>query len=264
MASTSRTRNARIWTRTFAALFATLGVASMGSAAFAQDNPQGKTQDVSWRQNHQHGHQLDFNKDGRDGKFRMAGIGCGPNAAERLEDRFDRLSERLKLTADQEKLFDAFRTTALTAQTDLADACAAGRPGGDVPGMAQQAQPGPMDPNGPAMGAPGDDQQNAEAVPPAGAPAGEAIDPRSLQPGDGSQFAEGKRGGREGRHGRPDRGDLIQNLETRLALDEARVEALKTVLPDLKAFYESLTPEQQQAFGPFDGLGFGRMPGRQG
>lgn len=275
MASTTRTRNSSTWTRTLAALFATVGVASMGSAALAQD-ATAQPQDASWRQNHQHGPQLDFGRDGRDGKFRMAAIGCGPNAADRLEDRFDRLSERLKLSADQEKLFDAFRTASLTAQTDFADACAAGRPGGEGPGVAEQAQPGkpgPMDPNGPAMGAPGDDQQNADAAPPAGGPAaptGKTIDPKSLQQGEGGQFAEGQPGDRDGRPGRPERGgrfergDLIQNLETRLAIDEARVEALKKVLPELKAFYESLSPEQQRAFGPFDGLAFGRMPGRPG
>jgi hypothetical protein len=294
MASTTRTRNSSTWTRTLAALLATVGVASMGSAAFAQDSAQGQgqTQDANWRQNHSHGPQLDFGRDGRNGKFRMAAIGCGPNAADRLEDRFDRLSERLKLSADQEKLFDAFRTASLTAQTDFADACAAGRPGGEAPGMAQQAQPGtpgPMDPNGPAMGAPGDDQQNADAAPPSGAPVpdqqnadaappagapaapqGKTIDPKAFQQGQGGDYAEGQPGDREGRPdraGRPDRmmrGDMIQNLETRLAIDEARIEAVKKVLPELKAFYESLSPEQQRAFGPFDGLAFGRMPGRPG
>ncbi len=268
MASTSRTRNSKFWTGTLAALLTTVGLASLGSVAFAQTaTGQGQAQDVSWRQNHQHGPQLDFGKDGRDGKFRMAALGCGPNAADRLEDRFDRIADRLNLTPDQEKLFDAFRTASLTAQTEFADACAAGRSAGAAQGVAANGQPGPMDPNAPAMDAPAGDQQNADAAPPVGAPEGNTIDPRSFQQGEGGQFAEGRPGDRDGRHGRPDRlerGDLIQGLEARLALDEARVDAMKKVLPELKAFYESLTPEQQKAFRPFSGLGFDRMPGRPG
>lgn len=254
MASTTRTRSARFWTRTFAALFATLGVASMGSAAFAQDM---KAEDASWRQNHPHGQQLEFKKGDKDGTFRLAAIGCGPNAAERLETRLDRLSDRLKLTAEQEKLFDAFRTASLTAQTDFADSCTALRPA-HAADLGKAPLPGAEGPAGKPVAPPAAD--SAEATPPAGGPAapanGKTLDPKA--------FADNQPGARPDRPGRPDRIDPLQRLEMRLALDEARIDAMKKVLPELKAFYGSLTPEQQKMFGRMGGLEIGRGTGREG
>lgn len=44
--------------------------------------------------------------------------------------------------------------------------------------------------------------------------------------------------------------DPIAALETRLKMDEARVAALNSVLPDLRAFYDSLTDEQKAGLAP--------------
>ena len=55
-------------------------------------------------------------------------LGCAPDAAERLDVTFVRIQHRLDLTADQQKLFDTFRTKALTSQTSFADACKTAMP----------------------------------------------------------------------------------------------------------------------------------------
>ncbi|MDP1729670.1 MAG: Spy/CpxP family protein refolding chaperone [Devosia sp.] len=46
-----------------------------------------------------------------------------------------------------------------------------------------------------------------------------------------------------GTAGRP---DLVERLETRIKVDEARIAALSNVLPSLEAFYGSLSDEQKQ------------------
>ncbi|MGV3651383.1 MAG: Spy/CpxP family protein refolding chaperone [Devosia sp.] len=58
----------------------------------------------------------------------LVSFSCAPRAAERLEVGLVRLSHRLDLTDTQQPLFDAFRTSALTAQTGLADSCETLRP----------------------------------------------------------------------------------------------------------------------------------------
>ncbi len=55
-------------------------------------------------------------------------LGCAPDAAERLDVTFVRIQHRLDLTVDQQKLFDAFRTKALTSQTSFANACKTAMP----------------------------------------------------------------------------------------------------------------------------------------
>ena len=50
-------------------------------------------------------------------------LACSVNGAPRLEIALNNLSERLTLDADQTTLFDAFKTSALTAQTGYADSC---------------------------------------------------------------------------------------------------------------------------------------------
>jgi hypothetical protein len=51
---------------------------------------------------------------------------------------------------------------------------------------------------------------------------------------------------REERKSRTERPDLLARMEARLKLDEARLVAMNAVFPDFKAFYASLS-EQQQA-----------------
>jgi hypothetical protein len=55
-------------------------------------------------------------------------LACSDRGAEALEIALVRMSHRLDLTADQQKLFDTFRTNALTAETKFTDACKAERP----------------------------------------------------------------------------------------------------------------------------------------
>jgi hypothetical protein len=67
---------------------------------------------------------------------------CSERGAERLEIAFVRMSHRVELTAEQQGLFDALKTAALTAQTEFADTCAAARP----TAVAEGQQPAPVDP----------------------------------------------------------------------------------------------------------------------
>jgi len=110
-----------------AALVAALGLATM-STAFAA-GPQHQQQPPRQNFDQRDGRMLDFRRDGMGGTFRLAEVTCAPRAADRLEARLDRLAGRLDLTADQQQLFDDFRTSALTAQTGFADQCADLRPG---------------------------------------------------------------------------------------------------------------------------------------
>jgi hypothetical protein len=57
-----------------------------------------------------------------------------------------------------------------------------------------------------------------------------------------------------------DKGSLVDRLQRRLDIDTARVAALGNVMPKLKAFYDSLTPDQQKAL---QGRGM-RGPGQRG
>ena len=53
---------------------------------------------------------------------------CSDRGAEALEIAFVRWSHRLELTVEQQTLFDALRTKALTTQTSFADECQAALP----------------------------------------------------------------------------------------------------------------------------------------
>jgi hypothetical protein len=112
-------------------------------------------------------------RDGGPGNARFLSFGCGPNSAERLEVSLVRASHRLNLTDTQTPLFEDFRTAALTAQTELADVCAATEP------SAETTQ------------------------------------------------------------------TLPQSLQSRIAVDTARIEAWNAVLPSLNALYDSLDDTQK-------------------
>lgn len=58
----------------------------------------------------------------------ITGLMCSTDGAAQLETRLSGLATRLKLTAEQQPLFDAYKTATLTAQTTFADACAKLRP----------------------------------------------------------------------------------------------------------------------------------------
>jgi len=154
-------------------------VASIGLSAFTPV----MAQDVKQARDMRSHRMLDFHA-GADGRFQFAQFSCAPKAAERMEHRYDRLAERLKLTDEQKTLYDAFMTSALTAQTGLADTCADIRP---------------------------------------------------------------ERATRAERKERP---DLVDRMESRLKVDEARLAAMNAVLPDFKAFYASLSEEQKADLFP--------------
>jgi hypothetical protein len=69
---------------------------------------------------------------GRGGFTPWLNLVCSPKGAEELEIALVRLDHRLTLTDAQKPLYDAFRTSALTAQTGFADKCAAARPAKDA------------------------------------------------------------------------------------------------------------------------------------
>lgn len=58
----------------------------------------------------------------------IAGLICSTDGAAQLETRLADLATQLKLTADQQTLFDAYAEAAKTAQTSFADSCTALQP----------------------------------------------------------------------------------------------------------------------------------------
>jgi hypothetical protein len=126
-----------------------------------------------------------------DGPGRGAGIlglVCSDRGAEALEIAFVRMSHQVELTAEQQTLFDALKTKALTTQTSFADNCQSA-----LPATTDTAKP-----------------------------------------------------------------DMVERLKSRLEIEQARLTAMNALLPDLEAFYGSLTDEQKASFmpggmGPRDG-----------
>lgn len=59
----------------------------------------------------------------RRGGFPLLNLVCAPNGAEQLEVALVRVSYQLELTEEQATLFEDFRTSALTAQSDLSQTC---------------------------------------------------------------------------------------------------------------------------------------------
>ncbi len=173
-----------LFTRTSAAVIvAALGLGALAPAAMAHDWGRQQAGDGPR-------HEMMF-RGGQDGPrfsgqhrmgegMAMRGgllqLGCAANGAERLEHMFVSLAYTLEPTAEQAPLFDALKTAALTAQTGLADACAAARPAA-----------------------------TADAAAPT----------------------------------------IVERMQTRLKIDEARTAALTGVLPELEAFYNSLTDAQK-------------------
>lgn len=55
----------------------------------------------------------------------MMQLVCSDDGAARIEKSLDRVNSRITLTDDQKALFETFKSTALTAQTEFADNCVA-------------------------------------------------------------------------------------------------------------------------------------------
>ncbi len=63
----------------------------------------------------------------------IAGMICSTDGAAQLETRLADIATKLALTAEQQPLFDAYRTAALTAQTSFAESCAKLQPASATP-----------------------------------------------------------------------------------------------------------------------------------
>jgi hypothetical protein len=118
----------RTRTTILAALVAALGITTAFGSAYAagpadQQRPGPGPQRPGFDQRGG-APMMDFRRDGMGGAFSLADVTCAPRAAERLETRLDRVTDRLDLTDEQQKLFEEFRASALTAQTGFADTCA--------------------------------------------------------------------------------------------------------------------------------------------
>ena len=66
----------------------------------------------------------DFRGGPRGQRGGMAGLICSTDGATQLETRLADLATQLKLTTEQQPLFDAYKTAALSTQTTFADTCA--------------------------------------------------------------------------------------------------------------------------------------------
>ena len=119
----------------------------------------------------------------RNGPFPMLALACSDKGPAALDKMFDRTDQRLNLSTDQQKLFEAFKAKALTAETTFADACQAARP-----------------------------DRSAEKRP-----------------------------------------DLLERMKAGLAIDQARLTAMNSALPEFEAFYNSLTDQQKADLLPHHG-----------
>ena len=62
------------------------------------------------------------------GRLGMLALACSDKGSDRLGKVLDRTDKRLQLSDDQQKLFDTFKTEALSAQSTFATACQSARP----------------------------------------------------------------------------------------------------------------------------------------
>jgi len=74
------------------------------------------------------GDRMGDHRGGRPGEGGIAGLICSTDGATLLETRLTGLATQLKLTTEQQPLYDAYRTAALSAQTAFADTCAMVQP----------------------------------------------------------------------------------------------------------------------------------------
>ncbi len=108
-----------------AIIAATMSIVALTPAANAAGPDHGGRDGRELQASRQGGQHL-----GRDGGRRggpggqFLALGCGPNAAQRIETSLVRLGYHVDATAEQKTLLDALKTTALDAQADLAAVCA--------------------------------------------------------------------------------------------------------------------------------------------
>ncbi|KQU95259.1 Spy/CpxP family protein refolding chaperone [Devosia sp. Root105] len=110
------------------ALAAIMGLTALAPGAYAQSAPAAPDAPAVT--------QPDAKGPGPQGEHRgergqrggIAGLICSTDGATQLETRLADIATKLALTAEQQPLFDAYRTAALTAQTSFAESCATLQP----------------------------------------------------------------------------------------------------------------------------------------
>lgn len=153
---------------------------------------------------------------GGPGMGRPGGMGAMfglERGSEEVEIALVRLSHRIQLTPEQQPLFEKLKTDAIAAADKFDAQVKTMMPA--APGEAMPAAPG-------AAAAPAAPDAKAPATPGAAAPA-----PAAGEPGVAPAMS------------------ISQMFKDRIALEEAHLNALKSVEPAFTAFFDSLTPEQQ-------------------
>ncbi|RYF98507.1 MAG: hypothetical protein EON94_13025 [Caulobacteraceae bacterium] len=121
-----------------------MGLTLLAPSAYAQDMGAPKDAPPMAQPDDTGGRSFQFGRNGDnpgeqrggrpEGRGGIAGMICSTDGATQLETRLADLATELKLTTEQQPLFDAYKTAALSAQTSFADTCpqpkaVAGNPG---------------------------------------------------------------------------------------------------------------------------------------
>jgi hypothetical protein len=123
-----------------AIVVAAISITIFAPSAYAA-GPDRQGRDGGQMQAHRDGGDMQANRQGgmmggRGGQ--LLALGCGPNAAERIETGLVRLGYRVDATAEQKTLLDSLKTASLAAQAELATVCAEVMP---APATADAAAP---------------------------------------------------------------------------------------------------------------------------
>lgn len=130
---------------TIAALVVAIATSAAVAPAYAQDNSKrdvrpGQGFERHFERNNDGPRGFFLHRERGPGKMQFAlrgGAGqrgnvvalvCSPRGADRLEHLLLSIAQRVDPTTEQQPLYDAFKTAALTAQTDFSDACTEARP----------------------------------------------------------------------------------------------------------------------------------------
>lgn len=123
------------------ALAGLMGLTALAPGAYAQSAPAAPAAPSVAQPDDNGGMRADGGPRGkRPGEHRdagqrggIAGVICSTDGATQLETRLADIATKLALTAEQQPLFDAYRTAALTAQTSFAESCAKLQPATATP-----------------------------------------------------------------------------------------------------------------------------------
>jgi len=100
------------------ALAGTMAITAITPVAYAQDSGVQLTSERGERHD-----RMESRGGPRGGAGGLLRLTCSDNGAPQLELALNRVAERVDLTEEQQPLFDALKTTALTVQTSFADNC---------------------------------------------------------------------------------------------------------------------------------------------